>query len=214
MVRRYLAVLGGAVAACALLWSVPAGAFGAGCADEDLVPTSADAPRVEIAVLCTINRERARARLTPLRRAPKLDLSARFHTVSMIRRHFLAHEAPGHPSLLARIRGFGYFAGARDGIYSENIGAGPSTNGTAHALIEAWMASPGHRENLMLPAFRDIGISAVPAPPDRAFFADFPSTVYTTDFGTRYLRRRCARGPAGARSPRATPQQRWCRRGG
>ena len=201
-----MAALGGAVAAVVLLASPHAALAGAPCPGADLVPEPGNTDRVEAAVLCTINRERAAARLVPLKRAPKLDLSARFHTVTMVRRHFLAHEAPGHPTLLARVRGYGYFAGARDGIYAENIGAGPTTNGTAQALIVSWMNSPEHRSNILYPAFRDIGISAIPAPPDPAFFADFPSTVYTTDFGTRYTRPRCVR-----RTVSGAPR-RYCRR--
>lgn len=158
-------------------------------------------------MLCLVNRERQAAHRVALRRAPKLDLSARFHTASMVHRHFLAHEAPGQPSLLARVRGYGYFAGARDGIYGENVGVGPTTNGTARAMTASWMGSPEHRLNILYPAFRDVGIAAVPAGPDPAFYADFPSTVYTTDFGTRYTRPRCIRRPAtGTSAPR-----RYCR---
>jgi uncharacterized protein YkwD len=184
------------------------------CADADLVPSADNLPRVEAAVLCLINRERASAGDVPLTRSIKLDRSALFHSVEMVNGHFLAHEAPGHPSLLARIRGFGYFAGARDGIYAENVGAGPGSNGTARSLMDAWMESAGHRTNLLYPRFRNVGISAVLAPRDPAFFADYPSTVYTTDFGTRYLRRRCvATRPAPGSTPgAASPRRRYCRR--
>jgi uncharacterized protein YkwD len=204
--------VGGAVAIAALFVGPQAARAGAGCPDEDLVPTAANAAQVEQAVLCAINRERRAAGVVALNRAPKLDLSARFHTVSMVRRHFLAHEAPGHPTLLARVRGFGYFAGARDGIYAENVGAGPSYHGTARAMVTAWMESAGHRANILYAPFRDVGISAVPAPPDPAFFAGFPSTVYTTDFGTRYVRRRCViRRTTTVTSGSAAPRRRYCR---
>ena len=208
--------MGGTLAAAALMLVVMSftgvAAAAAPCPDEDLVPDSGNAPRVEAAVLCAINRERAAAGRVTLTRSPKLDLSARFHTVTMVREHFLAHEAAGHPSLLARVRGYGYFAGARDGIYAENVGAGPTTNGTARAMIDAWMQSATHRLNLLHPPFRNVGISAVPAGPDPAFFADYPSTVYTTDFGTRYVRRRCIRRrTTSTRTGGATPRRRYCR---
>lgn len=205
-VRRHLAARGGPLAVMALLSLAVPAAANANCPDEDLVPSSSNIARVETAVLCLLNRERAAAGRVALRRAPKLDLSARFHTVSMVRKHFLAHEAPGHPSLLARVRGYGYFNGARDGIYAENVGAGPTTNGTARAMVEAWMGSVGHRLNILHAPFRDVGISAVPAPPDPAFYANFASTVYTTDFGTRYVRRRCVLRRT------ATGPRRFCRR--
>jgi uncharacterized protein YkwD len=208
--------MGAVLAAVALLsLAAPAAwATGASCPDMDLVPAPDNLDRVENALLCVINHERAVARLVPLKRAQKLDRSAVFHTVTMVRKHFFAHEVAGHPSLLARVRGYGYFAGARDGIYAENVGAGPSSNGTARALMEAWMQSPDHRANLMHAPFRDVGIAAVLAPPDPVFFANFSSTVYTTDFGTRYVRRRCVRRRASTtpRSGSATPRRRYCRR--
>jgi uncharacterized protein YkwD len=204
--------VGGAVAIAALFVGPQAARAGAGCPDEDLVPTAANAAQVEQAVLCALNRERRAAGLVSLHRAPKLDLSARFHTVAMVRGHFLAHEASGHPTLLARVRGFGYFAGARDGIYAENVGAGPSYHGTARSMVTAWMESAGHRANVLYARFRDVGISAVPAPPDPAFFAAFPSTVFTTDFGTRYVRRRCVvRRTTTVSSGSAAPLRRYCR---
>jgi uncharacterized protein YkwD len=221
-VRRFLTLLGGGLAVAALI-SAAAPALGAGspartadvaCPNADLVPASDNLARVEAAVLCLIDRERVGAGLVPLGRSVKLDRSALFHSAEMVRYHFLGHEASGRPSLLARIRGYGYFSGATGGLYAENVGAGPSSNGTAHALMDAWMASPGHRENLLYPRFRDVGIAAVLAPPDRAFFADFPSTVYTTDFGARYVRRRCViRRPASRPGPgSASPRRQYCRR--
>lgn len=197
----------------ALFASAQSPAAAANCPDQDIVPATSNLPRVEAAVLCLLNGERRAARLVPLNRAPKLDLSARFHTVSMVRKHFFAHEAPGHPTLLARIRGFGYFAGARDGIYAENVGAGPAYHGTARSMVTSWMGSPNHRANILHAPFRDIGISAIPTGPDPAFFADFPSTVYTTDFGTRYVRRRCVwRRTTTTRTGSAAPRRRYCRR--
>jgi uncharacterized protein YkwD len=194
--------------------AAPAPAADVACADADLVPAADNLDRVEGAVLCSINRERRAAGLVPLARSSKLDRSALFHSSEMVRYHFLGHEASGRPSLLARIRGYGYFTGAVGGSYAENVGAGPGDNGTARSLMEAWMASLGHRVNLMYPRFRDVGIAAVLAPPDRAFFADFPSTVYTTDFGVRYLRRSCVirRTTSGSSTGSASPRRRYCRR--
>jgi uncharacterized protein YkwD len=193
-------------------WEAPPAHASAPCPDEDLVPTAHNLDRVEAALLCTMNRERVRAGAVALARAPQLDSSARFHTVDMVRRRYLGHEASGHPPLLARIRGYGYFTGARDGYYAENVGVGPGANGTARALVTAWMDSPSHRTNLLFPSFRDVGISAIATGPDPVFYADFPSTVYTTDFGRRYARPRCVRRAATrTRTTRATPRRRYCR---
>jgi len=210
-VRRHLAAVGGVLVAMAVA-AGPAHA-GVACPDDGLVPALDNLARVENAVLCLLNQERAAAHRHTLKRSPKLDLSARFHTASMVTKHILEHEWPGHPTLLARVRGYGYFNGARDGIYAENIGAGPSYHGTAAAMVESWMNSPEHRANVLYAAFRDVGISALGAARDPAFFADFPSTVFTTDFAARYDRPRCVTprrrvSPSGT----ATPRRRYCRR--
>jgi uncharacterized protein YkwD len=213
--------MGGVLAGVALALSPGQGALAAeqseaaaACADADLVPAADNLDRVEAATLCLINRERRAAQLVALRFSAALDRSAAFHSIEMVRYHFLAHEAPGHPPLLTRIRGYGYFDGVADGLYAENVGAGATTNGTAHALMDAWMASPPHRANVLYPKFRKVGIAAVLAPRDPAFFADYPSTVYTTDFGRRYTRRRCVgRAPAASPNQRtATSQRRFCHR--
>jgi uncharacterized protein YkwD len=160
-----------------------------------------------------INRERGAARLVALRRAPRLDRSAAFHSAEMVRYRFLAHESPGRPSLLTRVTGYGYFKGVSDGLYAENVGAGPSSNDTANALVKAWMDSPPHRANILYPRFRHVGIAAVLAPRDPAFFEDYPSTVYTTDFGRRFKRPSCVRRKrAGSTDRSATPRWRFCRR--
>jgi uncharacterized protein YkwD len=213
----------GGVLATAALMSVSASAAAAAqpvaqvsaaeCADTDVVPQADNLSQVESAVLCLINVERVRIGVAPVTRSWRLDRSALFHTADMVRSHYLGHEAAGHPSLLARIRGYGYFNGATGGSYAENVGAGPGDNGTARSLMNAWMNSPGHRTNLLYADFRDVGIAAVLAPPDRAFFADFTSTVYTTDFGRRLVRQRCVlrASPRTRTTKPASPRRRYCR---
>jgi uncharacterized protein YkwD len=191
-------------AACVVVWVAcvtPATAWGAGarsaqeCADADVEPSAETFPRVEAAMLCLINDERARARLVPLRLDARLARSARFHTRDMISNHRFAHQLPGRPSLLTRILRTGYFAGVRDGLFTENIGYGPQPAWTAAILVWAWMESPTHRANILDRDFRDIGIGSAMVGPDPGFHRTRPSAVYTTDFGRRYMpprrRRRC-----------------------
>src|SRR5205823_2206182 len=91
-VRRLQALLVGALLAGAPMVVPPIAAAdgfaSADCADADLVPGADNLPRVEGAVLCLINRERAGAGLVPLTRSIKLDRSARFHSVEMVTGHF------------------------------------------------------------------------------------------------------------------------------
>jgi len=186
------------------------------CPDADLVPARDNLRRVEAAVFCMIDRERSKAKLATLSRSSRLDRSAAWHDTEMLQHHFLSETAPGRTTLIERIRAFGYFNGVTNALYSENVGAGATSNGTPQALMDAWMASPPHKANILYANFREIGIAAVLAPPDPAFFADYPSTVYTTDFGRRLgSRPHCVarkRKRSRSSSRQAAPRRRYCRK--
>ena len=62
------------------------------------------------------------------------------------------------------------------------LGVGPREEATATNMVAAWMQSEHHRVNIMLPAFRDIGVGATLAEPDPAFYADRPSLVVAPRF--------------------------------
>jgi uncharacterized protein YkwD len=47
------------------------------------------------------------------------------------------------------------------------------------------MASPGHRANILDPAWRQIGIATASSPDAPGAFANLGVTVITTDFGVR-----------------------------
>jgi uncharacterized protein YkwD len=43
---------------------------------------------------------------------------------------------------------------------AENLAWGAGSRGTPAAIVQAWLASPHHRANLLLPRFRHIGIGS------------------------------------------------------
>ena len=200
-----------ALALAAALLAVAPAAARADCPDADLAATPEAVGAVRAAMVCVINERRADAGLAPLRDSNRLDRGATGHSADMVAYDYLAHEAEGRPSLYRRILATGYFDGAADALYSENIGLAPAARATARVLVDAWMVSPSHRANLLHPVFRDIGVGLAFAGPDPVFYPDDPSVVFTTDFGQRHLRRgkpgpRC-HGPAPAH-----PRKRYCRR--
>ena len=67
-------------------------------------------------------------------------------------------------------------------LYGENIAYGGGSYGTPRAIVRAWMHSPEHRQNILNPAFRQIGIGF--ARGSRRSRARDGST-FTTDFGMR-----------------------------
>jgi uncharacterized protein YkwD len=123
----------------------------------------------QTALLDTINAVRRAHGLAPLRIDPTLTDAARFHTLDMLRRDYFAHG-----DFAGRMVRFG----ARGPTVGENL-AWDSGTATARVVVDAWLASPDHRANLLRPGFRRIGIGLA-----RGSFLGHPATtVVTTDFG-------------------------------
>jgi len=158
---------------------------GSECADADLAPSAETLGRVGASMLCPIDAQRTQRALPGLVRSPRLDSSSAFQSADMVRYRFFAHEAAGHPTLLQRVLWSGYFAYSATGLYAENIGTAPRATATARALVNAWMASPDHRTNILDARLTEVGLGAPLAGADPAFYPDTPAAVYTTDFGRR-----------------------------
>jgi uncharacterized protein YkwD len=82
----------------------------------------------------------------------------------------------------------------------ENLAWATGTDATPRQLVVAWMASPGHRRNVLEPTFRDVGIGVAAGTPA----AGPDGVTVTTEFGVRHLRA-AGRRPARVRRPRRRP---------
>lgn len=102
-------------------------------------------------VLDLSNAERARAGVPPLRLNAQLMAAAQTHTNLMVQRNQLSHQLPGEPSLGDRVSQTGY----RWSGVAENIAQGQQT---PEAVLQSWMNSTGHRNNLLNPNYRDLGV--------------------------------------------------------
>lgn len=107
------------------------------------------------------NRLRRQHRLVPLAYLPVLDVSADAHAADLIAREYFAHESPeGHgpmdrlkqrtPQLLVR--------GLAENLWMLQTNAPDQMEGTVREAYQGWMNSPGHRENLLKPQWRQSGI--------------------------------------------------------
>jgi uncharacterized protein YkwD len=160
------------------------------CPDRDLVPAADNLGTVAGAMLCAMNEQRLAAGLAPLRRSVRLDRGAQYHGQDMAFFGYFAHQRPGEPSLVQRIRATGYFTHVRRALYTENLADAPQARDSAGAVVDAWMESPEHRTNLLIERFREAGIAVVPVPASEAFYSDTPSTLFVVDYGRRYMRHR------------------------
>lgn len=98
------------------------------------------------------NQKRAEAGLAPLTLNDQLSQAANGKAQYMLAQNFWAHNAPDGTTPWVFFKNAGY-----DYVYAgENLARG-FTN--APDAMAAWMASPGHRENIMSPNYKDIGFA-------------------------------------------------------
>ena len=98
------------------------------------------------AVVCLINRARARHHLPALKASPLLNRSAQGWTNVMVSSDQFTHGA----NFAGRISAAGYVWRSA----GENIATGFAT---PRAVVNAWMGSPGHCENILNPSYRNVG---------------------------------------------------------
>lgn len=100
------------------------------------------------------NMERAKKGLSPVVESDALDKAAALKAQNMFQENYWAHFAPSGKTPWDFILGSGYkftFAGENlaKNFYESN------------AVVDAWMASPSHRDNLLNSRYKDIGIAVV-----------------------------------------------------
>jgi len=82
-----------------------------------------------------------------------------------------------HGAFASRIRS----AGVRAPRVGENLAWAVGPLAEAHAVVNAWLASPEHRANLLRPGYRTVGVGA-----RKGTFEGYAgAVVVTTDFAGR-----------------------------
>jgi uncharacterized protein YkwD len=154
-------------------------AVASSCSGADLTPGASVQPSAGSAVVCLVNVERSKRNLASLRDSSTLRGAAGRYASQMVAGGFFDHVSPTGSTLRARIAGVGYLKRPGYAI-GENIGAGSGDLGTPAAIVAAWMASPGHRRNVLAREFRDVGIGVAAG---MAGAGD--GATYVADFGRR-----------------------------
>jgi uncharacterized protein YkwD len=154
------------------------------CVDADLRPNPSDLARIRAAILCLVNRERMARGERPLRANGRLERAAQGYSEEMSLRGFFGHIGRRGATPLRRVRAGGYIYSSRVGYeLGENIGWGTLWMATPRAIVAAWMASPGHRENILDPRYRDTAVGVSPRAPASLAHGQ-PGAIYTQEFGT------------------------------
>lgn len=153
------------------------------CPGADLRPTKEDIEAVRTATLCLVEEERTNHGEAALQPNADLQQSAQGHTESMVSDDYFEHDGPSGDTPLSRMTACGYIYSSHVGYeIGENIGWGTLSLSTPHAIVAAWMASPGHRANILDAHFHDTAIGVSPRVPS-SLGEGQAGGIYTQDFG-------------------------------
>jgi uncharacterized protein YkwD len=158
-------------------------ASAAGCGPVDTQVTGLSEGQMESSITCLINDERASYGLAPVVPNGSLRQAALSHSNEMISESYFEHTSPGGLTFMDRIEATGYMNGARTWTVGENLVWGTGPLSTPQALVTAWMNSPPHRENLLRPTYRDLGLAAVAGTPVSG--KDLTGVTVSSEYGYR-----------------------------
>ncbi|MFD9338453.1 CAP domain-containing protein [Streptomyces sp. NPDC060028] len=130
-------------------------------------PSAPAASADAAAVLSLVNQQRAAAGCSALTLNAKLTKAAQDHSEDMAAHGNMSHTGSDGSDPGGRITRAGYTWST----YGENVAYGYST---PEKVMEGWMNSPGHRENILNCSFKEIGIGL--AQPNHYWTQDFGAT--------------------------------------
>lgn len=113
-----------------------------------------DVDRVRAAMLAQVNEQRRKVGAPPLAMNPDLQQAAQAHAQDMLARGYFAHKSPSGTTVRERSRRAGY----EWRTIGENIAEGQTS---VDEVMTTWMDSPGHRQNILNPNFRELGVGLV-----------------------------------------------------
>jgi uncharacterized protein YkwD len=169
------------VASWMLVTGSPASA--ADCGPVNTQVSGLDQATMENSITCLINDERTSNGLAPVTPNGDLRQAALSHSDEMVDQSYFEHTSPAGVTFIDRIESTGYMSGVRSWVVGENLVWGNGPLSTPQALVTAWMNSPPHRENLLRPAFREIGVAAVVGTPVSR--SDSTGVTVSSEYGYR-----------------------------
>ena len=121
------------------------------------------------ALVCEIERLRARRDLRRLDSDGRLAKAARRHAADMVDRHYFSHYSPAGADVADRARRTGYAKGGCSWRLGEVLAWGVGGRSSAAATVRAWMNSPDHRRILVSNKYSDLGVGTVAGTPEPAY---------------------------------------------
>ena len=128
---------------------------------------------LEAALHASVNAVRQQQGLIPLQRDPAIDAVARAHSRDMVARRYFAHETPEGLTPPDRLQRGGI---TNITLAGENVGL--TSRGDPNAeIVQGWLASPVHRQNLLAPMFNGTGVGVAQAADGTLYYTQLYVTV-------------------------------------
>ena len=136
-------------------------------------------------ILTRLNATRAAHGLRPLAVSDELENAAVAHSRELIQAGVFQHDSPDGTSFVAAPEALLQPVRLRelDGRREPPLQHAPTID--ADTAIQAWLDSPPHRENMLNPNWREVGIGSMHASTAGGTFGGEPTWVITMDFGAR-----------------------------
>jgi uncharacterized protein YkwD len=123
------------------------------------------------------NQERRNRGLSAFCVHPALQKAARAHSKEMIDKDYFSHYSYNGESFSARLTRYGY----NWSTCAENISWGTGSRGEPDYTFQSWMASSGHRANILNSRYKEIGIGQAYG----TYKTHSNARMWTVDFGRR-----------------------------
>lgn len=162
---------------------VASGSAWASCPGTTTQASGMSQPQLNDSITCLINEQRAAYGLSPVQSSSTLQQAAQSHSAEMVSDGYFSHTSPSGVTFIDRIEATGYMRGARSWLVGENLAWGTASLSSPGALVQSWMNSPPHRENLLRAKFREVGVAAVRGTPDSA--GDANGITVSSEYGYR-----------------------------
>ena len=174
------------------------------CPHADAAPGAASIDDLADATLCLVNAERVAAGQQPLAADGTLAETARSYAGQMISSRRFAHEDSAGGNVADRVQAIG---GSLDPWLElgENLGWGTFAAGSPRGIVNGWMDSATHRENVLYAPFTRLGVGIVEGDPSANASGGL---TYVAVFGRTAPRKparskRCTRARARARAAKS-----------
>ncbi len=179
------------------------------CANADLAPDASNLSAVSDATFCLLNTERAARGLTALTPDRQLQRAALLHGGDMVDHQYFAHGGRNGSKPADRVRAAGYLSSGGAWRIGENLAWGTGDLATPRSIMAAWMHSAGHRANILMPQYRQIGFGVIAGNPNGR---DGSGATYVTEFGVVERPARATRSSATSHDRKGSKRRSAARR--